>query len=86
MQIMPGTGRRLGCGDLYDPATNLACGARLVRRLVDRYAGRVDFALAAYALGARRADRAYRDGAAAPRQRFIRRVMAARGRWLEGCG
>ncbi len=87
MQIMPSTGRRLGCGDLYAPRENLRCGARLLQRLLDRYDGHIDYALAAYALGPKKPDAAYADGDAAPRQRFIRKVMAARQRWLEhGCG
>lgn len=86
MQIMPSTGRRLDCGDLFSPADNLRCGARLLRRLLTRYDGSVDYALAAYALGAAAADRAYKNRDEAPRQRFIRRVMAARKDWLlHGC-
>jgi len=87
MQIMPSTGRRLGCGDLYAPAENLRCGARLLQRLLARYDGAVDYALAAYALGAKVPDRAYAEGSEAPRQRFIKRVMSARKAWLaQRCG
>jgi soluble lytic murein transglycosylase-like protein len=86
MQIMPSTGRRLGCGDLFAPAANLRCGARLLRRLLDRYQGAVDYALSAYAIGARKPDRAFAEGSPPPRQSFIRRVQAARKRWLDwGC-
>ncbi len=86
MQIMPSTGRRLRCGDLYAARDNLRCGARLLKRLLDRYDGRVDFALSAYAMGARVPDRAFRQGKEAPRQGFIRRVEAARRQWHErGC-
>lgn len=86
MQIMPSTGRRLGCGDLFEPEANLRCGARLLRRLLDRYDDHVDYALAAYALGAGKVDRAYARGADPPRQSFIRRVQAARRAWLSrGC-
>lgn len=86
MQIMPSTGRRLRCGDLYSARDNLRCGARLLKRLLDRYDGRVDFALSAYAMGARVPDRAFRQGKPAPRQRFIRRVEVARRQWVErGC-
>jgi len=97
MQIMPSTGRRLDCGDLFAADDNLRCGARLLQRLLARYDGAVDYALAAYALGARAVDRAFkrRDEAMgspsglrleAPRQRFIRRVMSARKAWLQhGC-
>lgn len=86
MQVMPSTGRRLGCGDLFEPEANLRCGARLLRRLLDRYDDRVDYALAAYALGAGKVDRAYARRADPPRQSFIRRVQAARRAWLsQGC-
>lgn len=86
MQIMPSTGRRLRCGDLFDPRENLRCGTQLLDRLLRRYDGRVDYALAAYALGPRKPDRAFERGEAAPRQRFIKKVLAARERWLEhGC-
>lgn len=86
MQIMPSTGRRLRCGDLFDPETNLRCGARLLRRLLDRYDDHVDYALAAYALGAGKVDRAFARRAEPPRQPFIRRVKAARRAWLQqGC-
>jgi len=83
MQIMPSTGKRLDCGDLYEADENLRCGARLLKRLLARYDGAVDYALAAYALGAKATDRAFERRAEAPRQRFIQRVMAARKAWLE---
>lgn len=86
MQIMPSTGRRLKCGDLLRPEPNLRCGARLLRRLLDRYDGHVDYALAAYAIGAGKVDRAYDRRAEPPRQAFIRRVHAARRAYLDqGC-
>lgn len=86
MQIMPSTGRRLDCGDLFDADANLRCGARLLQRLLTRYDGAVDYALAAYALGAKVPDRAYERGSEAPRQPFIKRVLAARKAWIgKGC-
>ncbi len=86
MQVMPKTGQRLKCGDLYDPDENLECGARLLGRLMRRYEGDVVYALSAYAAGARDPDRAFKRKAAPPRQRFIKRVMELSARFREaGC-
>lgn len=86
LQIMPSTGRRLDCGDLFQADDNLRCGARLLLRLLARYDGAVDYALAAYALGAKVPDHAFKRGSEAPRQPFIKRVLSARRAWIgKGC-
>lgn len=54
MQVMPGTGAMLGVRNpahLMDPATNIDAGARLLKRLWRRFAGRFDLVLAAYNAG-----------------------------------
>lgn len=54
MQIMPGTGAQLGvtnAGHLYDPATNINAGAKLLKQLWTKYNGRFDLVLAAYNAG-----------------------------------
>ena len=54
MQIMPATGVGLGVANsayLMDPATNIDAGARLLRRLWDKFGGRFDLVLAAYNAG-----------------------------------
>lgn len=76
MQVMPSTGKRLKCGDLLDAADNVGCGARLLRRLLDRYDEQVTYALAAYAAGARSVDRAFAVGARPGKERFVSRVLA----------
>jgi soluble lytic murein transglycosylase-like protein len=87
MQIMPSTGRSIGCGDLYEPESNIECGVRLLDRLISRYKGRVDFALSAYAMGARTPDRAFKNGDPPPRQSFIDAVMTRANRFKSGgCG
>lgn len=77
MQVMPATGRRLRCGDLLDPESNLRCGARLLDRLLRRYDGAVVYALSAYAAGPKLPDRAFERGDKPPRERFIGRVERA---------
>jgi soluble lytic murein transglycosylase-like protein len=51
MQLMPDTARGLGVRDPFDPAQNVEGGATYLRGLIDRYHGRLDFALAAYNAG-----------------------------------
>ena len=52
MQLMPGTALLLGIHDVFDVAQNIDGGARHLRALVDRYAGNLAVALAAYNAGA----------------------------------
>ncbi|HEY5094201.1 MAG TPA: lytic transglycosylase domain-containing protein [Candidatus Eremiobacteraceae bacterium] len=51
MQLMPDTARGLGVRDPFDPAQNVEGGAKYLRGLIDRYHGRLDYALAAYNAG-----------------------------------
>lgn len=51
MQLMPGTARRYGIDDPYDPLTNINGGARHLRFLLDKFRN-ISLALAAYNAGA----------------------------------
>jgi len=51
MQLMPATARRLSVLDPFDPEQNIRGGVREFSRLVDRYAGNLALALAAYNAG-----------------------------------
>lgn len=51
MQLMPATASGLGVSDSFDPAQSVDGAARLMRRLLDRFGGRVDLALAGYNAG-----------------------------------
>ena len=51
MQLMPDTADRLDVEDPFDPEENVRAGVKEFSRLVDRYAGNLQLALAAYNAG-----------------------------------
>ncbi|MBE0566603.1 MAG: lytic transglycosylase domain-containing protein, partial [Krumholzibacteria bacterium] len=81
MQLMPGTAAELGVADPADPAQNLRGGATYLARMLERYEGRLDLALAAYNAGPGAVDRA---GRAVPQyaetRRYVRQVLDRFGR------
>ena len=58
MQLMPTTALELGVKNMYSAEQNLEAGVRYLHTLLNRYAGDLDKALAAYNAGAGAVDRA----------------------------
>jgi len=76
MQLMPGTARDLGVEDPRQPGANLRGGADYLARMLDRFDGRLDAALAAFNAGPANVERA---GGRVPdfpeTQRYVERVL-----------
>jgi hypothetical protein len=51
MQLMPGTARRMGVTDIYDPQQNIEGGVKYMRLLLDMFGGDINLALAGYNAG-----------------------------------
>jgi hypothetical protein len=51
MQLMPGTARRMGVANIYDPKQNIEGGVKYMRFLLDMFNGDISLALAGYNAG-----------------------------------
>jgi soluble lytic murein transglycosylase-like protein len=57
MQLMPATQAQFGVSDAFDARQNIGAGAKLMKRLLDRYGGDLALALGAYNAGPGHVDR-----------------------------
>jgi len=87
MQVMPSVGRRLSCGDLFDPDINIACGITVLKRFLERYDHDLIFGLSAYNAGFRIPNEARSNNTLPRNIRYVERVLGARATYLRhGCG
>ncbi len=54
MQLMPRTARALGVKDIFNPEDNINGGVKYIKKLLNRYEGDINLALAAYNAGLRK--------------------------------
>jgi tetratricopeptide (TPR) repeat protein len=51
MQLMPSTAELVGCNNAFNPRQNIMGGSAYLRKMLNRFDGKIDFALAAYNAG-----------------------------------
>jgi soluble lytic murein transglycosylase-like protein len=81
MQLMPGTARRFGVQNIYDPAENIEGGTRYLKFLLDTFDGDVGLTLAGYNAGEGAVMRfGYQVPPYRETQNYVRSITAKYGR------
>jgi len=82
MQLMPATARMHGVRDVFTPEDNIEGGVRHLRMLLDRYAGNVVLAVAAYNAGSTRVDSAGHVPMIPETREYVARVIRFRAGYV----
>src|SRR5713101_4422153 len=77
MQLIPTTAQRYGADDVFNPQQNIDAGVKHLKRLLERYNGNLDLALAAYNAGEGAVDRAHGVPAFRETRNYVQRVQDA---------
>jgi len=77
MQLMPGTAKEVGVSDTLDPGQNITGGARYLSKMLDRFDGNLELALAGYNAGPGNVERAGHKVPNFPEtENYVQRVQA----------
>lgn len=86
MQVMPKTAEYNQCGNLLNPSENILCGAAVLAKLLNRYAGNIVYALSAYHAGFSWANAAQSKSGLPKNFAYVEKVLMARNWYLRhGC-
>ncbi len=77
MQLIPNTAQQYGAYDVFNPQQNIDAGVKHLKRLLERYNGNLDLALAAYNAGEGAVDRAHGIPAYRETQNYVQKVQNA---------
>ncbi len=75
MQLMPETAKLLGVTQPFDPVQNLKGGIKYLRYLLDRFEGRLSWALAAYHAGETRVQRYQGIPPITSTRNYVRKIL-----------
>ena len=87
MQLMPGTAAEVEVQDAFSPQENILGGVRYLRQMLERFAGNIALAVAAYNAGPTRVEQAGGIPDIAETREYVARVLRYRLGYLrEGAG
>jgi soluble lytic murein transglycosylase-like protein len=86
MQLMPGTGARMGVRDAFDPRQNILGGSRYLRVLANQFEGDLILTIAAYNAGEGAVVRYHGVPPYDETRRYVERVLGWYYRYLEEAG
>ncbi|HIJ57114.1 MAG TPA: lytic transglycosylase domain-containing protein [Deltaproteobacteria bacterium] len=76
MQLMPENIRAFRVSDPFNPRENIMAGTRYFKRMINRYGGKLSFAIAAYNAGPEKVDQYRRVPPFIETQDFVERVLS----------